>query len=206
MCGIEAIAAQKAPCVVYSFGVNHDSSFEAGLLQRAPNCEVWGYDFSVTMFGPEIQSNPVLSAKAHFAPYRVGAHENPHLVPPEFTIAALMARNGHEFVDVLKVDVEGSEFDALAAFLKPYIGPNAPPLPIGQLEIEIHAWNKLGDFEPFYSWWQLMEKAGLRPFWTEPNIVHVSHLRARPDVVEVCLSFPSSKSVLTAFIVFAIER
>jgi len=28
-------------------GVNHESSFEAALLRRLPNCEVWGYDYSV---------------------------------------------------------------------------------------------------------------------------------------------------------------
>jgi hypothetical protein len=194
VCGIDAVAAQRAPCVVYSFGINRDSSFEADLLQRAPNCEVWGYDFSVTMFGPEIHDNHVLSPKTHFAPYRLGAINNPHLSPPEFTVSGLMERNGHAFVDILKIDIEGGEFDALAAFLRPFLDTDAPPLPVGQLELEIHAWNSLGDFAPFYSWWQLMEKAGLRPFWTEPNIVHVSHLRNRPDVVEVgCRVLASSQ-------------
>ncbi len=28
-------------------GINGESSFEASLLERAPGCEVWGYDFSV---------------------------------------------------------------------------------------------------------------------------------------------------------------
>ena len=97
-----------------------------------------------------------------------------------------MRRNGHDFIDVLKVDIEGAEFDALAAFLKPFIGPTAPPLPIGQLQLEIHAWGDNGRFGFFYPWWTLLERAGLRPFFTEPNLVHVSHLRARPDVVEVC--------------------
>ncbi|EKM54909.1 uncharacterized protein PHACADRAFT_147193 [Phanerochaete carnosa HHB-10118-sp] len=188
VCGIDAIAQQRHPCIVYSFGINHDSSWEAALLQRAPHCEVWGYDFSVTMFGPVVQNNPVLAPKTHFFPYKLGMHDNPHHSPPEYTVQGLMHQNGHEFIDVLKIDVEGSEFDGLAAFLKPFIGPDAPPLPIGQLEIEIHAWGDLGSFGYFYSWWSLFERAGLRPFWTEPNIVHVSHLQARPDVVEVCFS------------------
>ena len=29
-------------------GINGESSFEAALLERAPGCEVWGYDFTVT--------------------------------------------------------------------------------------------------------------------------------------------------------------
>lgn len=28
-------------------GINGESSFEASLLERAPGCEVWGYDFTV---------------------------------------------------------------------------------------------------------------------------------------------------------------
>lgn len=194
MCGIDRLATQKEPCVVYSFGVNHDSSFEAALLARAPNCEIWGYDYSVTMFGPEIHNNPVLSPKTHFFPYMLGAHDNPHNSPPEFTIQTLMERNGHKFIDLLKVDIEGGEFDAIPAFMRPFIGANAPVLPIGQLEIEIHAWNERGDFAPFYSWWSEMERAGLRPFFTEPNIVHVSHLRTRPDVVEVSCPRPCRRA------------
>jgi hypothetical protein len=72
---VERLATQEK-CVVYSFGsslifylnpllivplhyahlglarhvlsgINGESSFEAALLERAPGCEVWGYDFTV---------------------------------------------------------------------------------------------------------------------------------------------------------------
>ncbi|KAH8994780.1 hypothetical protein EDB83DRAFT_2477182 [Lactarius deliciosus] len=33
--------AKQEKCVIYSFGVNDKSSFEAALLERAPGCEVW---------------------------------------------------------------------------------------------------------------------------------------------------------------------
>ena len=183
MCGIDVVAEQRPPCVVYSFGVSYDSSYEAGLLTRAPHCEIWGYDFSVSSFAPEIHNNPVFTSKTHFFPYKVGPRDNHQLDPPEYTIAELMKKNGHDFIDVLKVDVETSEFEALEAFFKPYIGPYAPPLPFGQLEIEIHAWSDLGNFAFFYRWWTMLESAGLRPFWTEPNLPHVRI--SRPDVVEV---------------------
>ena len=32
-------------------GINGESSFEASLLERAPGCEVWGYDFTVNSVG-----------------------------------------------------------------------------------------------------------------------------------------------------------
>jgi len=34
-----------------STGINGESSFEASLLERAPGCEVWGYDFTVNSVG-----------------------------------------------------------------------------------------------------------------------------------------------------------
>ena len=34
--------------IIVAAGINRESSFEAAMLERAPGCEVWGYDFSVT--------------------------------------------------------------------------------------------------------------------------------------------------------------
>ncbi|KAH9069692.1 hypothetical protein EDB83DRAFT_2550969 [Lactarius deliciosus] len=44
VCGMDA---KQESCVIYSFDINDKSSFEAALLERAPDCEVWRYDFSV---------------------------------------------------------------------------------------------------------------------------------------------------------------
>jgi hypothetical protein len=71
VCGLERIERKK-DCVVYSVGefllrycspqcvrvrgeltnflwvgINGESSFEAAILERAPGCQVYGYDFSV---------------------------------------------------------------------------------------------------------------------------------------------------------------
>ena len=39
------------------------------------------------------------------------------------------------------------------------------PLPFGQLQLEIPTYDKT--FEDFLEWWETLEDAGLRPFWTE---------------------------------------
>ncbi|KAH9036353.1 hypothetical protein EDB85DRAFT_2273769, partial [Lactarius pseudohatsudake] len=39
-------------------------------------------------------------------------------------------------------------------------------LPIGQLQIELHAWDDYGKFDFFHDWWAALEAAGTRPFWT----------------------------------------
>lgn len=83
-----------------------------------------------------------------------------------------MSLNGHDYIDILKVDIEGWEFDTFATVFKSYIAADRP-LPFGQLLIEIHAWNK--KFTDVLSWWELLEAAGLRPFRTETNLVYQNY-------------------------------
>ncbi|KAI5118793.1 hypothetical protein M0805_005021 [Coniferiporia weirii] len=174
VCGLERVS-RKRPCVVYSVGINHESSFEAEVLQRTAACEVWGYDFSVSQFGPEVQDHPALLRRAHFYPYALGGVDNPNADPaPVYTLATLMARNGHTHIDVLKVDIESWEFDTLRTLVQPYV-ESGEPLPFGQLQLEVHVWGKR--FTEFLSWWEMLEQAGLRPFWTEPNLVYQNYNR-----------------------------
>ncbi|KAI0930021.1 hypothetical protein AcV5_006831 [Taiwanofungus camphoratus] len=209
VCGMDRIAKQQE-CVIYSFGVNGESSFEAEILQRAPGCQVWGYDFSVNSFGPEVDADPELKSRAHFHPWALGASNNygPGANPPVYTLPTLMEINGHRFIDILKVDIEGNEFESLARFIEFFMtgpGSNAPsapspinappaahnrpppPLPIGQIQIEIHARpdTQYGTFDAFKRWFEKLEAAGLRPFMAEANLVYVNLIRgARPDLVE----------------------
>lgn len=87
VCGAERLV-QVPNCVIYSFGVEQQSSFEAALLKRSPHCKIWAYDFSVTsvrsqktsrlinahslifQIGPEIRNDPALNPRVKFTPYR----------------------------------------------------------------------------------------------------------------------------------------
>ena len=60
------------------------------------------------------------------------------------------------------MDIETWEFETMTTLVHSYTGE---PLPFSQLQLEIHAWNK--SFEEYLTWWQSLESAGLRPFWTE---------------------------------------
>jgi len=91
VCGLEYIQNKKK-CVIYSFGkahssvgvdlaldcvlirllartlgINGESSFEAELLEKAPGCEVWGYDFSVTSVGFHLNSKSSIRQHAHLS-------------------------------------------------------------------------------------------------------------------------------------------
>ncbi|KAI0032696.1 methyltransferase domain-containing protein [Vararia minispora EC-137] len=183
VCGVEVLARQSR-CIVYSFGISTDSSFEADLMTRAPGCEVWGYDFSVDGFGPQIPKDSDLARRAYFHKWGLSGKDahGPGDNPPMYTLRTLLEMNGHDFVDVLKIDVEGSEFDVLTSFLQTL--KHGETLPFGQLQIEIHAWDGHGDFANFLPWWEALEAAGFRPFFWEPNLPYVNNLRRRPDLAE----------------------
>jgi len=95
---------------------------------------------------------------------------------------------GHGFIDILKVDIEGGEFDSLASFLTSHADGE---LPIGQLQLEIHAWGGRERFDYFVKWWEALEASGLRPFWTEPNLVYLNlYPGSKPGLTEVRPSLP----------------
>lgn len=103
-----------------------------------------------------------------------------------YTLRTLMERNGHDFIDVLKIDIEGNEFYSLEAFIDSFRGE---PLPFGQLQLEVHIYggSEWQDFPKFLTWWEKLEAAGLRPFFSEPNLVYFNLLRGvRPELIEVC--------------------
>ncbi|KAG8936113.1 hypothetical protein FRC03_011172 [Tulasnella sp. 419] len=187
VCGLSKIARKK-DCVIYSFGINDESSFEAALLEKTEHCQVYGYDFSVRDFGPEIRDFAKLRRRSHFKPWGLQGKDDPDGNPPMYSLQSLMKLNGHTFIDLLKIDIEGYEFPALRAIMEAYKGK---PLPFGQLQLEIHADRQPGvtddkkRFSEFLKWWEELEDAGLRPFWTEPNLVFVNiNLGTPPALAE----------------------
>jgi hypothetical protein len=91
--------------------------------------------------------------------------------------------SGHAFIDILKIDTEGAEFDALTSFVNAHVHGH---LPIGQLQLEIHAQGDRARFDGFLKWWESLEAAGMRPFSFEPNLLHITGREcAKPEVVEV---------------------
>ncbi|KAI5989787.1 methyltransferase domain-containing protein [Pisolithus orientalis] len=172
-CGLSRLE-RKPDCIIYTFGMYYETSFEAEMLERTQHCQVWGYDYRSNSFG----SSKLNNYRAHFFPYglaHVDAH-SPHDEQKLYTLKTLMEMNKHTHIDILKVDVEGWEFEVLAQILQPYI-TSGEPLPFGQLLIEIHTWEK--KFEEFLSWWEALEAAGLRPFMTEVNLVYQNYNRGK---------------------------
>ncbi|KAH9036354.1 hypothetical protein EDB85DRAFT_781277 [Lactarius pseudohatsudake] len=189
VCGLDRVVKQDK-CVIYSFGISSESSFESTLLKRAPGCEAWGYDYSVNSWGPEITGDPELRDLGSLQALRARRDKQPRRSrQPQILDArldSLMDLNGHTFIDILKIDIESGEFDALTAFLSAHAtAAEGDVLPVDQLQLEIHAREGHENFEYFARWWAAREAVGLRPFWTEPNLVYINLVRGvRPELAE----------------------
>ena len=94
MSRLEAISKVR-PCVIYSFGVQYESSFENEMLSRT-DCEVWAYDFSVVKFGDQLETGN--RDRAHFTQAGIAGKTDKARNPPFYSIADLMEINGHEYM------------------------------------------------------------------------------------------------------------
>ena len=70
LCSLDALAARGAACVVYSYGVRDDVSFEAELAART-NCSVHLFDPSIAgMPAPPAGTPASVAARLHY--HKVG--------------------------------------------------------------------------------------------------------------------------------------
>ena len=166
-------ANAKHSCVVYSIGVRDDSSFEEEIIDRT-NCKIFAYDFSVAgMASERMQQEP----RVKFQSLGIGAKDEGHFK----TLSSLMRQNNHEWIDLFKIDVEGSEYEVLDQIITDF----SDSLPFGQMLIEMHLRDddkpNLNTFLPL---WERLEKHGLRPFWTETNHNPCVYSKKNPIAVE----------------------
>jgi len=140
--------------VVYSFGLGEDVSFDLALIERT-SCQVFGFDPTPRSIAwVKAQSLPAgfhvreLGIAAHdgqasFAPPQNPAHISHSMVAPSAASAenglsfevrrltTVMRDLGHERIDLLKMDVEGAEYDVLEDLLQGQVRPR-------QILVEFH--------------------------------------------------------------------
>ncbi|KAF9159269.1 hypothetical protein DFQ26_006740 [Actinomortierella ambigua] len=160
---------REEKCIVYSLGVNDDSTFEDEFLQRT-SCEIYAFDASVDGMANGLANNP----RVHFQKVFVGKEDKVDGSGIQWkTLKTIMKEYGHTWVDVLKIDIEGGEYDTLGAVMADYAG--APALPFSQLQLEMHLFkhgtSREINFGEFLKFFRRLEAAGLRPFWDEPNLL-----------------------------------
>lgn len=136
--------------VIYSFGIGTDISFDLELSKRF-SADIYAFDptprslawIATQSVPPEIHVHPY--GLAHFdGSLTFHAPENPSHVSysmvdrkgecvtcPVYRLTTLMNKFGHDHLDLLKIDIEGCEYDVISDFLASHI-------PIRQFCVEFH--------------------------------------------------------------------
>ncbi|KAI0290328.1 methyltransferase domain-containing protein [Multifurca ochricompacta] len=175
VCGLSRLQ-EKENCVVYSVGTPDYASFEAELLARTRHCQLFVFDHTAR----EYWDSRGTAQRAHFKRYRVAGYDAQATndSPKTHTLESLMRQNGHTHIDILKIDLEGWEFDTLTAFLIPsmeYSAEKPRVAPVSEMLLELHLWNR--EFLDLLNWWTVLERAGLRAVAREPNLVYQNYNR-----------------------------
>eukprot|EP01083_Nonionella_stella_P067798 179557_1 len=93
----------KSPCVVYSFGSHGSFDFEISLRKANLPCEIHIFDPTSKNLGSE-------EKRWTYHDYGIGAKTEKIRVGQVKSLTEIMKELGHSRVDILKIDVEGSEF------------------------------------------------------------------------------------------------
>lgn len=103
-------------------------------------------------------------------------------------------------MDILKIDIEGSEYEALDSFMDFHARAGSDTLPIGQVMIELHLVDdEHVHFERFLKWWERLEGFGMRAAWFESNLLAVTLGEGKTDprcVEYVWVNAKDGRSVL----------
>lgn len=85
------------------------------------------------------------------------------------SLPTIMADLGHSWVDILKMDVEGAEYDVLPSLLTHYSALSRS-IPVTQAQVEYHHWSNRPLVARLVETLKAMEAGGFRAFSTEYNI------------------------------------
>jgi len=173
LCGVRTVLSRKFPCVVYSIGSKGEISFEQGIQEKLPHCEIHIFDPTLTSEQKKIVKDSLPNIQ--FYDLGLGAVDGDFIIKnrkalwtqrtknvyPVQTLGTIMANLRHSWIDVLKVDIEGGEW---AIFEKLF--EEAQIIPATQIQIELHF---LGDAKVVLSFFKSMKDKGFRVFSVEPN-------------------------------------
>jgi FkbM family methyltransferase len=182
--------------IVYSFGVGTDISFDEGLIARqsvtvhafdpTPRSVEWvqaqslpegfifhawgiaGFDGTASFHAPK---DPTHVSHTLLASGDVGTGT---VEVPVYRLRTIMSKLGHDKIDILKMDIEGAEYDVLDDVLQ-------SGLAVPQILIEFHHHRSGVTFQQTQSAVTALERAGYRAFSESASGYEFSFVR--PDLL-----------------------
>ena len=122
-CGLLHI---KSKPIIYSFGSNRQQDFEKSILSYRPDSLIYVFDIKASNLPPVTDRDP----KITYTTLGLGPRVN--ITDEMYLVHEIMKSYNHTHVDLLKIDIEGSEYDWLKH------EPADTFARIGQLLIEVH--------------------------------------------------------------------
>jgi FkbM family methyltransferase len=189
------LAGLDGNSVVYSFGLGTDVSFDIALI-NAIGCTVHGFDptpasldwlskqtlpssfvihpialtdrdGSITLYPPAD-----ITHISHSVVRQVGSHQDGVEVPAK-RLSSIMNELNHDHIDLLKMDIEGSECDVLVDLA-------ANQLPVGQIAVEFHPQLMTDGWDSTKRSVALLESAGYQLYRVSDNGKEFSFTRFPP--------------------------
>ncbi|KAF7341182.1 hypothetical protein MVEN_01853200 [Mycena venus] len=167
VCGLERVLHHRPNCVVYSLNTQTPaySSFEVDILEKSSGCQIYGFDAKPTPEAPSRwpwgEADDILRSRVHFNPFTIA---DPTAQLKYRSLRSVMRDLGHDWIDILKLDLEGSEFATLLAIIAENQGE---PLPF---------WSTYSDSSDRVI--RRYENGG-----TVPRLVHPARVRGPPTVL-----------------------
>ena len=175
--------------VIYSFGIGTDISFDLECIRRF-SADVYAFDptprsltwiksqsipskfhihsYGVSNLDGTIVLHPPIDPK-HVS-YSLVERPGDGAICPVYRLSTIMRMLGHTRIDLLKMDIEGSEYDVIEDLLR-------ERLPIAQICVEFHhRWPEIGNRKTELAI-EHLRSAGYRLFHVSPSGEEFSFMR-----------------------------
>ena len=164
LCLDPEVRPEPEKCLVYSFGIGNDFSFDEALEQYGCN-EIFSFD-------------PTLGAESHFHSklnrfYDIGLGSHNHIADKNWAIRTLSSihnilipTHGDKIIDYLKIDIEGHEWDAI-----PQMISSGMLNKVRQMTVEFHlpSNSSLQEYRKMVAVVKSLEDAGMIRFDSKLN-------------------------------------
>mmetsp|Transcript_27607 Transcript_27607/g.79600 ORF Transcript_27607/g.79600 Transcript_27607/m.79600 type:complete len:695 (-) Transcript_27607:406-2490(-) len=188
VCGFERYRARE--CVIYSFGSNAQTGFEKGMLAMNPSCEIHVFDPTLKEF-----ERSYMARDTRWSFHSLGLAKQKGNLPgvgAVDTLPSIAARLGHDAINILKVDVEGAEWDVVRDWAEQG-SATWPSVAQVLMEVHPHQGRRIGELL------KDLEGLGFRLFHMEYNgDVHVEIAMVQRSFVPGLRSYTMGRPELAA--------